>query len=77
MAAMPWAGGSFPRAFITNAEKAKKTPATSRQPSADRSVTTSRMLAAFMFTSHPFLSTRLTCGLRDPIGANPRCDDHV
>ena len=34
MAAMPFAGGSRPRAFITNTEKAKKTPPTTPQPTA-------------------------------------------
>ncbi|WP_293302548.1 hypothetical protein [Microcoleus sp. PH2017_27_LUM_O_A] len=37
MAAMPCAGGSRLRAFITKVEKAKKTPAISPQPSADKS----------------------------------------
>jgi hypothetical protein len=38
MAAMPWAGGREARAFITNVENAKKTPAISPQPSADMRV---------------------------------------
>jgi hypothetical protein len=37
MAAIPCAGWSRARAFITNVEKAKKTPAISPQPSAEKS----------------------------------------
>lgn len=37
-AAMPCGGGSRPRAIITKLEKAKKTPATSPQPSAAKNV---------------------------------------
>jgi hypothetical protein len=38
MAAAPCAAGRRPRAFITKDEKAKKTPAISPQPSAEKSV---------------------------------------
>jgi hypothetical protein len=37
MAAIPWAGWSLARAGITKVENAKKTPATSPQPSAAKS----------------------------------------
>jgi hypothetical protein len=37
MAAMPCVGWSWARAFITKDEKAKKTPAISPQPSAEKS----------------------------------------
>jgi hypothetical protein len=45
MAAMPSAGGSRPSAFITKAEKAKKTPAINPQPSAVKSVKAKRGLS--------------------------------
>jgi hypothetical protein len=40
IAAIPCAGGRLARAFIMQAEKAKKNPAISPQPSADKKVRT-------------------------------------